>query len=266
MRILILYLQITKKTITSSQGGNMTNLFGEFFGTLVLISFGCGVNANLTLEKSYAKGAGWICTTAGWAFGVMLGAFAAISLGAPQADLNPAVTLFKTFAGTYTFAQAIPTMFVQILGGIAGGTITWLMYLPHWGVTDSKEGKLSVFSTGPAINSPMANLLCELLATAFLLIAFFTIASKAVQGNPGFGTGLNIYIIAMVIWAIGLSMGGTTGYAINPARDLGPRIAHAILPIAGKGSSNWGYAWIPIVGPMLGACLAFLFCRATNLV
>ncbi|SFM11754.1 MIP/aquaporin family protein [Pelosinus propionicus] len=244
----------------------MTNLFGEFFGTLVLISFGCGVNANLTLAKSYANGAGWICTSAGWAFGVMIGAFTAISLGAPQADLNPAVTLFKTFAGTYTFAQAIPTMLVQILGGIAGATVTWLMFLPHWGATDSKEGKLSVFATGPAINSPMANLLSELLATAFLLIAFFTTASKAVQGNPGFGTGLNIYIIAMIIWGIGLSMGGTTGYAINPARDLGPRIAHAILPIASKGSSNWGYAWIPIVGPMLGASLAFLFCRATNLV
>lgn len=244
----------------------MTNLFGEFFGTVVLISFGCGVNANLTLAKSYAQGAGWICTSAGWAFGVLLGAFAAIALGAPQADLNPAVTLFKTLAGTYTFAQAIPTMLVQILGGIAGGIIVWLMYLPHWGVTDSKEAKLSVFSTGPAINSPFANILCELLGTAFLLIAFFTIGSKAVQGTAGFGTGLNIYIVAMVIWAIGLSMGGPTGYAINPARDLGPRIAHAILPISGKGHSNWGYSWIPIAGPMLGACLAFLFCRAANLV
>lgn len=244
----------------------MTNLFGEFFGTLVLISFGCGVNANLTLAKSYAQGAGWICTSAGWAFGVLLGAFAAIALGAPQADLNPAVTLFKTLAGTYTFAQAIPTMAVQILGGIAGGIIVWLMYLPHWGITDSKEGKLSVFSTGPAINSPVSNVLCELLGTAFLLIAFFTIGSKAVQGTAGFGTGLNIYIVALVVWAIGLSMGGPTGYAINPARDLGPRIAHAILPISGKGGSNWGYSWIPIVGPMLGAWLAFLFCRAVNLV
>jgi glycerol uptake facilitator protein len=244
----------------------MTNLFGEFFGTLVLIAFGCGVNANLSLAKTYARGGGWICTSAGWAFGVLLGAFAAIALGAPQADLNPAVTLFKTFAGTYTSSQAIPTMIVQILGGVAGATITWLMYLPHWGATDDKGTKLGVFATGPAIYSPMANILCEILGTTFLLIAFFTIASKSVQGTVGFGTGLNIYIVALVIWAIGLSMGGPTGYAINPARDLGPRIAHAILPISGKGDSNWGYSWIPIAGPMIGACLAFWFCRAANLV
>lgn len=244
----------------------MDNLFGEFFGTLVLMTFGNGVNANLTLARSYAQGAGWICTSAGWAFAVLLGAFAAIALGAPQADLNPAVTLFKTFAGTYTFAQAIPTMLVQLLGGISGAAIVWLLYLPHWAATDNQGAKLSVFATGPAINSPFANLLCELLGTAFLLIAFFTIGSKAVQGTAGFGTGLHIYIVAMVIWAIGLSMGGPTGYAINPARDLGPRIAHAILPIAGKGGSNWGYAWIPVVGPMLGACLAFLFCQAAHLV
>jgi glycerol uptake facilitator protein len=244
----------------------MTNLFGEFFGTMVLMAFGCGVNANLNLAKTYAKGAGWICTSAGWAFAVLIGAYSAIALGAPQADLNPAVTLFKMFAGTYTSSQAIATMAVELLGGIAGAAIVWLMYLPHWEATEDKGTKLGVFATGPAINSPMANLLCELLATAFLLIAFFTFGSKGVQGTTGFGTGFNIYIVAMVIWAIGLSMGGTTGYAINPARDLGPRIAHAILPIAGKGGSNWGYAWIPVVGPMLGASLAFVICRATGLV
>jgi len=243
----------------------MTNLFGEFFGTMVLLAFGGGICANLSLTKSKGNGGGWICVSAGWAFAVLLGAYASIAMGAPQADLNPAVTLFKMFAGTYGPSQAIVTMGVQMLGAMAGATIVWLAYLPHWEATEDKAAKLGVFATAPAINNPMANLLCEVIGTAFLLIAFFTFGSKGVQGAVGYGTGFNIYIVAMVIWAIGLSFGGPTGYAINPARDLGPRIAHAILPIAGKGGSDWGYAWIPVVGPMIGASLAFVICHATGL-
>jgi len=244
----------------------MTNLFGEFFGTMILLTFGCGVVANVLLKDSKGNGGGWMVIATGWAFAVMLGVFGAIATGAPQADLSPAVTLFKMYAGVYSVPHAIATMAAEMAGGIAGGVICWLLYLPHWEVTEDKGLKLAVFATGPAIRKPMANLLCEIIATAFLLIAFYTIGSKAVQGTTGFGTGMGVYITAVVIWAVGLSLGGPTGYALNPARDLGPRIAHAILPIAGKGGSDWSYAWVPVVGPMLGASLAFVICRSIGLV
>lgn len=244
----------------------MTNLFGEFFGTMILLTFGCGVVANVLLKDSKGNGGGWIVITTGWAFAVLLGVFGAVATGAPQADLNPAVTLFKMFLGVYTVPQAIATMFAELGGGIAGGIICWLVYLPHWEVTEDKGLKLAVFATGPAIRNSMANLLCEVIATAFLLIGIFTIFSKGMTGTAGYATGVGPYMVAMLIWALGLSLGGPTGYALNPARDLGPRIAHAITPIAGKGSSDWGYAWIPVVGPMLGACLAFAVCKAAGIV
>ncbi len=246
----------------------MTNLFGEFFGTMILLTFGCGVVANVLLKDSKGNGGGWIVITTGWALAVLLGVFGAIATGAPQADLNPAVTLFKQLAfGTYgSWGGAIATMCAEMAGGIAGGIITWLMYLPHWEPTADKGLKLAVFSTGPAIRNTTANLLCEILATAFLLIGIFIIFSKGVMGKEGFQAGVGPYMVAMLIWALGLSLGGPTGYALNPARDLGPRIAHFILPIAGKGDSDWGYSWIPVVGPMLGATLAFVVCRAIGLV
>ncbi len=244
----------------------MTNLFGEFFGTMILLTFGCSVVANCLLKDSKGNGGGWIVITTGWALAVLLGVFGAIATGAPQADLNPAVTLFKTFLGVYTVPQAIATMMAEMAGGIAGATLTWLLYLPHWEVTEDKGLKLAVFSTGPAIRNSMANLLCEIIATAFLLIGIFIIFSKGVMGTTGFSAGFGPYLVAMLIWALGLSLGGPTGYALNPARDLGPRIAHAILPIAGKGDSDWGYSWIPVVGPMVGACVAFVVCRAAGIV
>ncbi len=244
----------------------MTNLFGEFFGTMILLTFGCSVVANCLLKDSKGNGGGWIVITTGWALAVLLGVFGAIATGAPQADLNPAVTLFKTFLGVYTVPQAIATMMAEMAGGIAGATLTWLLYLPHWEVTEDKGLKLAVFSTGPAIRNSMANLLCEIIATAFLLIGIFIIFSKGVMGTAGFSAGFGPYLVAMLIWALGLSLGGPTGYALNPARDLGPRIAHAILPIAGKGDSDWGYSWIPVVGPMVGACVAFVVCRAAGIV
>lgn len=231
------------------------NLLGEFLGTMVLVVFGCGVCANLTLTKSKGVGGGWVCIALGWGFAVTFGVFTATTLGAPQGDLNPAVTLAKTMAGVYTFNQFIMTSIVQILGGIVGAAIVWLTYLPHWAETPDPAAKLGIFSTAPAIRNAAANFLCETIATFFLMFVIWMIFSKPVGGLvPGYGP----YIVGILIVALGLSLGGPTGYAMNPARDLGPRIAHAILPIAGKGGSDWGYAWIPVVAPLCGALLAYL--------
>ncbi len=241
----------------------MTNLFGEFFGTMVLVIFGAGVVANVLLKKSKAEGAGWNAIAAGWGFAVILGVFAAIAGGAPQADINPAVTLAKAMIGVYTASQAITTMLAQLTGGIAGGVIVWLAFLPHWEVTEDQGAKLAVFCTGPAIRNPFANMICEVIGTIVLVVMIFAIFSKQAGGlAPGFGP----YLVGVLVWAIGLSLGGPTGYAINPARDLGPRIAHAILPIAGKGGSDWGYAWIPVVAPLIGGAVAFAIARGMGLV
>ena len=246
----------------------MGNLFGEFFGTMILLTFGCSVVANCLLKDSKGNGGGWIVITTGWALAVLMGVFGAVATGAPQADLNPAVTLFKQLAfNTYGgWGAAIATMGAELAGGIAGATLAWLLYLPHWEITEDKGLKLAVFATGPAIRKPFANILCEVIATAFLLIGIFTIFSKGVVGTGSYGVGVGPYMVGMLVWALGLSMGGPTGYALNPARDLGPRIAHAILPIAGKGDSDWGYSWIPVVGPMLGAVVAFLVCKGAGIV
>ncbi|VBB05450.1 major intrinsic protein [Lucifera butyrica] len=241
----------------------MSNLFGEFFGTMVLIIFGCGVVANVLLKKSKGENSGWIVITTGWAIAVIMGVFAAVSTGAPQADINPAVTLAKTFMGVYTGAQAAATMLAQLCGGIVGGAVAWLAYLPHWELTEDKGLKLAVFCTGPAVRNSTANLLCEIIGTTMLVTVIFCIFAKPVGGvAPGFGP----YLVGMLVWGLGLSLGGPTGYAINPARDLGPRIAHAILPIAGKGDSDWGYSWIPVVGPFIGGALAFAIGKAVGII
>ncbi|MBS4053831.1 MAG: aquaporin family protein [Thermaerobacter sp.] len=241
----------------------MTNLFGEFFGTLVLILFGCGVVANVLLKKSKGENSGWIVIVTGWAMAVMLGVFAAQATGAPQADINPAVTLAKTFMGVYSFSHALTTMLVQVLGAMAGATLVWLAYLPHWAITPDKGAKLGVFATGPAIRDTFSNLLCEIIATTALIVGIFNIFSEPVaMTTPGFGP----YLVGMLVWALGLSLGGPTGYALNPARDLGPRIAHFLLPIAGKGDSDWAYSWIPVVGPMIAGGLAFVIGRAIGVI
>lgn len=241
----------------------MSNLFGEFFGTVILIIFGCGVCANVLLKKSKGEGSGWLVIATGWAMGVLLGVLAAIATGAPQADINPAVTLAKTMIGIYSIPQAVATMIAQIAGGIVGGVITWLAYLPHWEVTEDKAAKLGIFCTGPAIRNAGANILCEIIATAVLIVMIFAIFAKPV-GNLAAGFGP--YLVGMLIWALGLSLGGPTGYALNPARDLGPRIAHAILPIAGKGDSDWSYAWIPVAGPFIGGAIAFFIGKAVGII
>jgi len=241
----------------------MTNLFGEFFGTTVLLLFGCGVVANVLLHKSKGENSGWIVIVTGWAMAVMLGVFAAQATGAPQADINPAVTLAKTFMGVYTWPQALATMGVQLLGGMAGATLVWLAYLPHWAITLDKRAKLAVFATSPAIRNTISNLLCEIIATTALIVAIFTIFSpRAAMTTPGLGP----YLLGMLVWGLGLSLGGPTGSALNPARDLGPRIAHFLLPIAGKGDSDWGYAWIPVVGPMIGGGVAFVIGQAIGVI
>ncbi len=242
----------------------MTNLLGEFLGTAVLIIFGAGVVANVLLKDSKGQGSGWIVITTGWALAVFAGVFTAVALGAPQADLNCAVTLAKYLrGGIYTLDQAIMTMVVQTVGAIAGSVVVWLAYLPHWEITEDPGLKLGVFATGPAVRDLKANLLTEIIATFMLMFSFFALFSPAVGAIP---PGVGPYLAGMVIFALGLSLGGPTGYAMNPARDLGPRIAHAILPIAGKGSSDWGYAWVPVVGPFVGAALAYVFAKAIGLI
>lgn len=245
------------------------NLLGEFFGTMVLLVFGCGVCANLTLTKSKGTGGGWICIAFGWGFAVTFGVFTATTLGAPQGDLNPAVTLAKMFCGVYTFNQFIVTSLIQILGGVAGATIVWLTYLAHWSETEDPAAKLGIFSTAPAIRNMGAAFITEVIATFFLVFVIWMIFSPSFNYssavlNVAAGNGYGPYIVGMLIVALGLSLGGPTGYAMNPARDLGPRIAHAILPIAGKGGSDWGYAWVPVVAPLVGACLAYAVASAVG--
>lgn len=241
----------------------MDNLLGECLGTMVLIVFGCGVCANMSLTQSKGNGGGWICIATGWGFAVTLGVFTATTLGAPQGDLNPAVTLAKTMAGIYTPAQFIATSAIQVVGAVLGAAIVWLAYLPHWEKTPDPATKLGVFATGPAIRSPIANFLCETIATFFLMFVIWMIFSQPVGTLvPGYGP----YIVGVLIWALGLSLGGPTGYAMNPARDFGPRLAHAILPIAGKGGSDWGYAWVPIAGPLCGGALAYIVATACGVL
>jgi len=235
-------------------------LLGEFLGTMILILLGDGAVAAVLLKRSKAEGGGWIVITAGWAFAVMAGVFTAIACGSSDAHLNPAVTIGFAVRDS-DFAKFMPYLVAQLLGGIAGAALVWLHYLSHWKETPDVAAKLGCFCTGPAIRSFLPNLLSEVIATFVLVFVVGAIFSKNVAaGGPA--AGLGPYLVGSLVWGIGLSLGGPTGYAINPARDLGPRIAHAILPIAGKGASDWGYAPIPVIGPLLGGIVAGLLLRA----
>lgn len=227
---------------------------GECLGTMVLIALGGGVNANVLLEKSKGYRSGWIVIATGWFVAVMLGIFVARSAGAVNADINPAVTLAKCLLGHYTWFELSGIWLSQLLGAFCGAVIVWLAYLPHWQVTRCKRDKLSVFCTVPAIRHFPANLLCEFIGTIILVIGVAAIFGHATHGKVAPGVGP--YLVGILVWGIGLSLGGPTGYAINPARDLGPRFAHAVLPIAKKGSSDWRYAFIPIVAPLFGGVVA----------
>jgi glycerol uptake facilitator protein len=234
-------------------------LAGEFFGTMILVLLGDGVVAAVLLKRSKAEGSGWATITAGWAFAVMAGIFTAIACGSSDAHLNPAVTIgFALRDGN--FAKCGPYLAAQMLGAIVGAGLVWLHYFPHWKETPDAAAKLGCFSTAPAIRNTVSNLLSEIIATFVLVFVVGAIFSKRVSA-AGPAAGLGPYLVGSLVWGIGMSLGGPTGYAINPARDLGPRIAHAILPIAGKGSSDWGYAPIPVLGPLIGGLLAGVLLR-----
>ena len=234
--------------------------FGEFMGTLVLILLGDGVVANVLLKRSKAEGAGWMVITSGWAFAVMAGVFTAIACGSNDAHLNPAVTMgFAVSSGD--FARFAPYLVAQMAGAFVGAALVWLHFLPHWKETPDQGLKLACFCTAPAIRRFGANLISEILGTLVLVFVVGAIFSKAAAAS-GPAPGLGPYLVAALVWGIGLSLGGTTGYAINPARDFGPRLAHAVLPVAGKGPSDWSYAIVPILGPLIGGGLGGLVLRA----
>jgi glycerol uptake facilitator protein len=232
----------------------VAKFLGEFMGTLVLVLLGDGVVANVLLKRSKAEGGGWMVITSGWAFAVMAGVFVAVACGSPDAHINPAVTLgFAVSSGS--FVKLAPYIVAQIMGAFVGAILVWLHFLPHWTITEDAHLKLACFCTIPAIRNFAANLLSEVIGTLVLVFVVGAIFSKAVAGS-GFASGVGAYLVAALVWGIGLSLGGTTGYAINPARDFGPRLAHALLPVANKGKSDWGYATVPILGPLIGGALA----------
>ncbi|QDP41326.1 MIP/aquaporin family protein [Radiobacillus deserti] len=232
----------------------MSEFLAEIIGTMILIIFGGGVVGGVNLKKSIAEGAGWIVVTVGWGLAVTMGVYAVGSVSG--AHLNPAVTLGFAAVGEFPWDKVPMYITAQMIGAFIGACIVFFQYLPHWRETEDQGAKLAVFSTGPAIKSTYSNLVSEIIGTFVLVMGLMFI------GANQFTEGLNPAIVGLLIVAIGLSLGGTTGYAINPARDLGPRIAHAILPIIGKGGSNWGYAWIPVIGPVIGGIYGGLFYHA----
>ncbi|GAB3892224.1 MIP/aquaporin family protein [Spirosoma agri] len=234
---------------------------GELIGTTVLLLLGNGVVANVVLKQTKGESAGWIVITAGWAFAVTMGVFVAKAFGSVDAHLNPAVTVAFAIA-TNDFSHVIPYITAQLIGGFLGALLVWLHYYPHWAATPDPWDKLACFATGPAIRNKGANFLSEALATMVLILGLAGISSKNL-GELAIGVGP--YLVGILVWSIGLSLGGTTGYAINPARDLSPRLAYTLLPIPGKGSSDWAYSWIPVLGPLVGAGIGGLLIRLFTL-
>jgi len=239
-------------------------LLGEFLGTMVLILLGNGVVASVLLKDSKAHNAGWIVITAGWALGVMCGIFTATACGSPDAHLNPAVTIASVMMSgdAWRLVRYIPA---QLLGAFTGAVLVWMHYKPHWAATEDPGLKLACFCTSPAIRSPWWNFFSEALGTFVLVLVSTALFSRRIAPG-GLAPGLGPVLLAGLVWSIGLSLGGSTGYAINPARDLAPRIAHSILPIAGKKDSGWDYAWVPVLGPVAGAIVAALFIRTFQIV
>jgi glycerol uptake facilitator protein len=240
---------------------------GEFMGTLVLVLLGTGINAGVTLRKSFAADSGWMAIALGWALAVLCGVLVAQAFGSPGANLNPAITLASAITNG-NFSPVLSMWLAQLLGAMAGAALMALHYAPHWKLTPDPAAKLGVFCTIAAVRSPAFNILSEAMGTAVLVFVAGAISSHGVSSNgtgSNLGAGIGPILVAGLVWGIGLSLGGTTGYAINPTRDLGPRIVHALLPIPGKGGSNWSYAPIPIVGDLIGAVLAGLLLRYAHL-
>jgi glycerol uptake facilitator protein len=225
----------------------MNPYLGEFFGTLLLILFGAGVGAGVLLKGSKSENAGWLAVCITWGLAVTLAIYAVGEFSG--AHLNPAVTLGLAINGDFEWSMVLGYIMSQLAGAFVGAILVWLHYLPHWKNTTDANAKLAVFATGPAIRNSFSNLFSETIATTVLIFGLLFI------GVNEFTQGLKPLVVGLLIVAIGLALGGTTGFAINPARDLGPRIAHAILPIHGKGTSDWAYSWIPIFGPILGSVL-----------
>ena len=228
--------------------------FGEFMGTMVLIALGDGVVANVLLKKSKGENSGWIVIATAWGMAVVAGICTAVACGSPGAHINPAITLAvaiisKNWSSLGTFWLA------QVLGAFTGGVLVWLVYLPHWKETPDSAAKLGIFCTIPAIRKIPANFLCETIVTILLVVVGFSFGSKELA-PAGLAPGFSPWFWGVLVWVLGLSLGGPTGYAINPARDFGPRLAHAVLPIPGKGSSDWGYALVPVVAPLAGGAIA----------
>jgi glycerol uptake facilitator len=224
----------------------------------MLVLLGDGVVANVLLNKTKGQNSGWIVITVGWGIAVATAVYAVGRISG--AHLNPAVTIGLATIGSFAWADVPGYIAAQMIGGFLGAVLVWLMYLPHWSVTTDRGLKLAVFATGPAIRRPAANIVGEIIGTAVLLFGILAIAANAQTVNkPGdvdlsfvFSRGLQPLLVGVLVLGIGVSLGGPTGYAINPARDLAPRLAHAVLPIPGKGTSDWDYAWIPVIAPIIG--------------
>ena len=243
----------------------MSPFFAELLGTALLVLFGNGVVANVVLARTKGNNAGWVVITAGWGVAVFVAAFCSAPFSG--AHLNPAVTLAMAIAGKLPIAQVVPYVVAQMLGAIIGAVLVYLFYFGHFKVSEDADGKLACFCTAPALRHVPQAFFCEVVGTFCLILPIFLIRNVKIswpagtagteQAHAAVGMGsLGLIPVGLLVFGIGLSLGGTTGYAINPARDLGPRIAHAFLPIAGKRDSDWGYAWVPVVGPLVGAALA----------
>ncbi|MDB5247616.1 MAG: family channel protein [Segetibacter sp.] len=239
----------------------MTPFVAEMMGTMLLILLGDGVVANVVLKDTKGNNGGWIVITTGWALAVYVGVVVAGPVSG--AHLNPAVTIALAVAGQFAWASVVPYIAAQLIGACLGSFLVWLMYYDHFKRTNSPDAVLAVFCTGPAVRNYVSNIASEIIGSFVLLFAVFYFAGAVITtSNTEIGLGsIGAIPVAFTVWAIGLSLGGTTGYAINPARDLGPRIMHAILPIKDKGSSDWPYAWIPVIAPIIGAVIAALVFR-----
>src|SRR6266566_2052900 len=241
----------------------MNPILAEFIGTTLLVIFGNGVVANVVLARTKGNNSGWIVITAGWAFAVFVGVFCSQKFSG--AHLNPAVTFAMAAAGKLTWSKVGGYVLAQILGGVAGASLVFLFYKEHFKVTEDASGKLACFCTAPNVRNIPQAFFCEVVGTFLLVLPVFlmTDATFKIPGLGGafsempIGLGtLGALPVGLLVFAIGLSLGGTTGYAINPARDLAPRLAHAFLPVTAKGESDWGYGWVPVVGPVIGGLLA----------
>lgn len=223
---------------------------GEFMGTLVLVLLGDGAVANVLLKNSKGENSGWIVIATAWGMAVVAGICTAVACGSPGAHINPAVTLAFAIV-THNWSNVALFWAAQFTGAFVGAVLVWIVYLPHWRETPDPAAKLAVFCNTPAIRALPANLICEIILTACLITVGFSFGSKEF-GPAGLAPGFSPWFWGVLVWVIGLSLGGPTGYAINPARDLSPRVAHAVLPIPQKGVSDWGYALVPVIGPFIG--------------